>query len=202
MSIPAVAPRPSLSNAAAAQVARLNFLQDSARLLYLSSPSTSRTLMVESVAADATRAKSSVSFEACASCGSLLLLGSTASRKVIYQRSKKPRGGKRLLKQCSQSLTCRVCGRISKAPLIYQGRTKTISKADPATDAMPVVRISNPETAQVVGTRTEVTEKPTKHSSKQRAKVRKDRAGLQSLLNQSAQHKVLPSLGFMDLMKK
>ncbi|KIW98322.1 uncharacterized protein Z519_01906 [Cladophialophora bantiana CBS 173.52] len=45
-------------------------------------------------------------------------------------------------------------------------------------------------------------EKSTKSSSKKRAKARKDREGLQALLNRSMQTKGVPSLSLMDLMKK
>ncbi|KIY01156.1 uncharacterized protein Z520_02708 [Fonsecaea multimorphosa CBS 102226] len=45
-------------------------------------------------------------------------------------------------------------------------------------------------------------EKPVKSSSKKRAKARKDREGLQALLNRSMQAKSTPSLNLMDLMKK
>ncbi|KIW82148.1 hypothetical protein Z517_05175 [Fonsecaea pedrosoi CBS 271.37] len=47
-----------------------------------------------------------------------------------------------------------------------------------------------------------VLEKPTKSSSKKRAKARKGREGLQALLNKSMQSKSTPGLNLMDLMKK
>ncbi|KAL2416669.1 hypothetical protein ABEF95_015052 [Exophiala dermatitidis] len=186
-----------------AQELRTKFLHNSARMILLSSPSTSRYLAHQSVELDyAQSTKSSSSAEnVCAACGNLLLPGWTASTRIVTRitasRSKTtPRSNNDRKKILSRK--CITCQRVSKqvADISVGARRRRPTSAASVSDRrhMDVVPAESPAES--------APEKTTKTSSKKRAKARKDREGLQALLNKSAQNKTGPSLNLMDLMRR
>ncbi|EHY54055.1 hypothetical protein HRR83_004703 [Exophiala dermatitidis] len=185
-----------------AQELRTKFLHNSARMILLSSPSTSRYLAHQSVELDyAQSTKSSSSAETvCAACGNLLLPGWTASTRIVTRTTattskttSRSNNRKKIL-----SRRCATCQRISKqvADISVDARRRRRTPAASVSEHrhMDVVPAESPAES--------APEKTTKTSSKKRAKARKDREGLQALLNKSAQNKTGPSLNLMDLMRQ
>ena len=178
--------------------ARLSFLQTSARTLFLSSPSTSRHLLTQSTElAHSQNAHFRTNPEdACAACGSLLLPGWSTSISLAPERSKTRRGAcsvekhihtKRLVRKCS------TCDRITKGKVAYRPKHSKIKATTAAASQTAVEGIAVTKPAS---------EKSNRTSSKKRAKARKDRQGLQALLDRSLQNKSSPRLDLMDLMQK
>ncbi|RVX67636.1 hypothetical protein B0A52_08165 [Exophiala mesophila] len=114
------------------------------------------------------------------SSGKLASDNATASTKVI------------------KSSQCLVCRRVAKQQSEMNGKVKRgILVTSKKTNA--------PQATS--GRDTAINPGPTpaaqpKLSSKQRAKARKDRDGLQALLNRTTQTRSQPSLSFMDMMKR
>lgn len=178
-----------------AQASRSRFLQGSAHALFLSSTSTSRYLMTEkSQLMHATETKP----DSCLACGSPLLAGWTASFGLASTKLKSTRNTKGREEQArhkTRYLKCEVCHRVSKATVTYPLKSK--HKRMMQDDKGPKLQL----VAQPVPE--SVPEKSTKAmSSKRRAKARRDREGLQNLLNRSSQNRTAPTLNLMDLMKK
>lgn len=178
-----------------AQATRARFLQSSGHALFLSSPSSSRHLMTER---SQLMHSTETNPDSCTACGSIFLSGWTASLGLASTKLKskaRTKCSEEQAQEKTQYLKCGICHRVNKATVTHPIKTKRQKiiqsdkdpKAQPATDPMPEP----------------VVEKSTKSlSSKQRAKVRRDREGLQSLLNRSTQHRTAPTLNLMDLMKK
>jgi hypothetical protein len=180
-----------------AQASRSRFLQDSARALFLSGTSTSRYLMIErSQLMHATENK----LDSCSACGSLLLPGWTASYGLASTKTKlkSTRNAKSREEQAHQKtryLKCEVCHRVTKATVTFPLKSK--QKRMMQNERGPKAQSVAPPAPE------SVPEKSTKTlSSKQRAKARRDREGLQSLLNRSSQNRTASTLNLMDLMKK
>lgn len=176
---------------------RVDYLQASARILFLSSPSTSRHLSFQGLelAELQTPPGEHQSSEACSACGNLLTPGWTTRTKAVTRLLKRRQvttpekesaRGKTISKQCQ------VCYRTSRETKTLQPDTRKRQSRQSAASRKPV---QEPIQYQPV-------EKSSKVSSKKRAKARKDCEGLQALLNKSTQNKPSPSLNLMDLMKR
>ncbi|KEF53997.1 uncharacterized protein A1O9_09792 [Exophiala aquamarina CBS 119918] len=178
-----------------AQAARSRFLQASGHALCLSSPSTSRHLMTES---SQLTHWAEASPDSCTACGSLFLPGWTMSFGLASTNQKSESKAKSPEKQAQEKtrrLKCGVCHRVTKATMSYPIKTRrqNIIQSGKSPKAQLV---AGPEPGLVNGK----SSKPL--SSKQRAKARRDRDGLQSSLNRNAQNRMAPALNLMDLMKK
>lgn len=179
-----------------AQSLRTRFLQSSAQTMFLSSPSTSRQLSFES--AELGHSQSSRlwhgSLGACTACGNLLLPGWTASTDIVSSKVKtrRERPPKREeIRKKILSWRCLFCHRITKETVAIDSSSR---KRDVPLFVTQERQEEGPGSVLAP-------EKPTKSSSKKRAKVRKDREGLQALLDKRTQNKLAPSLNLMDLMK-
>lgn len=182
--------------------ARTQFLLSSAQALLLSSPSTSRYLMREGHAVGSIDPQPSrlTTENGCAACGSLLLPGWTSSTRMISRKMRSSRNDRsddattptRVIK----SSQCLICRRVTKQQSEMKVKVKrgTFASSKDATQVTSGHDISlKPSTTLAL---------QPKLSSKQRAKARKDRDGLQALLNRTAQTSSQPSLSFMDMMKR
>jgi hypothetical protein len=180
------------------QKTRVDFLQASARTLFLSSPSTSRHLSLQGLELADLQTPSGVfkSSEACSACGNLLTPGWTTRSKTITRVLKRrqvttperePTRRKTISKQCQ------VCHRTSRQTKILQLDTRKRQSRPTEASRKPIEEPIQDQPA---------VEKSSKVSNKKRAKSRKDREGLQALLNKSTQNKASPGLNLMDLMKR
>lgn len=184
-----------LSQLVNAQELRARFLESSSDALFLSSISTSRylgTQRAQLMLSNGTRNDS------CSACGNLLLPGWTTSFGLAPTRLRsaaKPRDGGEDSRQKSRHLRCGACCRVTKETVTYSLKTrkKGVTPTEKAPSVQPVVQ-SGPELLPEKSTKT--------MSSKQRAKARRDREGLQSLMNRSSQNRATPTLNLLDLMRK
>lgn len=174
---------------------RARFLQSSSDALFLSSISTSRhleTQRTQLMLSNGTRTDS------CAACGNLLLPGWTTIFGLAPVKSSsaaKTRGGREESRRKIRHLRCGACCRVTKETVTYSlnTRKKGVIPTVKAPSDQPVVQ-SGPELPPEKSTKT--------MSSKQRAKARRDREGLQSLMNRSSQNRSTPALNLLDLMRK
>ncbi|KAK5059889.1 hypothetical protein LTR84_009772 [Exophiala bonariae] len=183
------------SQMASAQALRARFLQNSSDALFLSSTSTSRYLRAQGAQSEHFKDTRKIS---CSACGSHLLPGWTTTISLARGKPKsapKLKGREAKPQQKIRYLKCEVCHRVNKDTVTYPLKTKTKTMFS---------NVVGPTVQQAAQPGLEpVPEKPTKTlSSKQRAKARKDREGLQSLLNRSSQNKTTQGLSLMDLMRK
>ena len=178
-----------------AQALRTSFLQASGYSFFLTSPSTSRHLisersqLVHSAGANP---------DSCTACGSLFLSGWTMSLRLTPTNRKsndKAKMPKKPTQEKKRHLRCGFCHRVTKHVVTNPSKTKRQKVVQNEKASMPQPS-SDPALEPVI-------EKSTKPlSSKQRAKARRDREGLQSLLNHSTQSRSAPTLNLMDLLKK
>jgi hypothetical protein len=181
-----------------AQEMRIRYLQSSARMLFLSSASTSQHLSAQCLELAHSRSTPAwkEAVNACEACGGFLVPGWTTSIKVVTSKAKRnptaqqKDGG---LRRKLLSRRCLFCNRVTKETVDQQWKRKDRQAQSPAVSHPPVAESPQDEP---------VAEKSSKLSSKKRARARKDREGLQALLNKSAQTKSAPSLNLMDLMKR
>ncbi len=201
-----------------AQNARTNFLENAARTLFLSGPSTSRHLLSQSVElthVTPTPHRGNTPKDACTACGNLLLPGWTTKTEVTTIKSKKyhqgrerqrrttdQREGKVDTQQLVVSRQCSFCHRITRKVADKHLQPKNKERQPVRTAEAPAPGGKTTMDNQGSATAEKAADTAAKLSSKKRARARKDREGLQALLNKSAQNKAAPSLGLMDLMKK
>jgi hypothetical protein len=191
---------------------RRQHLLAGAELLLGSSPSTSAFLATQcgQLIPDQNSEHAARSHESgfCQSCGTIQIPGVTVrtSRVVPQGRTLNVRTAVR--GNVSKQRRCRVCRRYLPMKSAHQ-KTKlgafniqaipqlATIKTAPAASPAPVMQTS--DTSQATAS------KPLqegKASSKQRAKARKDRAGLQALLGKSTTAPLRPGLSFADFLKK
>ncbi|KIW99928.1 uncharacterized protein Z518_10856 [Rhinocladiella mackenziei CBS 650.93] len=180
-----------------AQDVRRRFLQNAARTVFLSSPSTSRHLLTQSVEVTISRTLNSrtIPRKACEACGNLLLSGWTASSRFTTRRAKHnakviPPAG---LRKENLHHRCSVCHRVTKEAVDPE--------FNPRNKKIPTATVPNKQREEAPCSNA-IPEKSNKSNSKKRAKARKDCEGLQALLDKSKRSKSTPSLNLMDLMKK
>jgi hypothetical protein len=160
--------------------------------------------------------------DACTACGNLLLPGWTTKTEVATIQVKHRPGERQRqrpqdererdrhreakVRQLVVSRRCSFCHRVTRETADKHLRAKlNKERQSNSTAAAPISgeKITrNQETATADERTTTETAAVAKLSSKKRARARKDREGLQALLNKSAQNKAGPSLGLMDLMKR
>jgi hypothetical protein len=92
-----------------------------------------------------------------------------------------------------RSRRCSLCHRVTKDTVTVDLSHKK--------DARPSDKAPQERPEEVVSSDPNI-EKQNKPSGKKRAKARKDREGLQALLNNSVQTRSAPGLSLMDLMKR
>lgn len=180
------------------QDARARFLQDSARMLFLSSASTSRLLSFQSLELAHMRNSSEQKngVNACTACGGLLIPGWTTKIKIVTskvqrKRAALPNEGDIRTKLVSRQ--CSFCKRVTRETTDQQWKPRGRQNKSSAAPPPPAEETVHEE----IGA-----EKASKVSSKKRAKARKEREGLQALLNKSAQSKGSPGLSLLDMMQR
>ena len=177
------------------------FLENSSRYLAVSSPSTSAHLMAERLALnidDGRAATKDLYDYICVACGTLMIIGWNAVTRQSQQRTtSKTRKCERRGRHNNFAQTCQVCHRETITVLHFEkDATKTATKT-----ARPKSKASIPPT-QATENPLNVSKGAEKTSSKQRAKTRKEKSGLQALLSKSRQIAASSStLSLMDLMK-
>lgn len=179
---------------------RSQFLYSSAQALFLSSPSTSQHLLRERVQMDREDNKiiPDKMGHVCLACGNFLLSGWTTSTKLVSRGKKSTaninKRAPETSRVISKYLKCSTCGRTTKqrSEVRVNKQRARHGQAEPPnldTKAPAVVADIKPTT-------------PSKLTSKQRAKARKDREGLQALLGRTSQTAPTPRLNLMDMMKR
>lgn len=182
------------------QDVRTKFLQSSARMILLSSPSTSRYLSSQSVELEHSRAilPSTGRENVCAACGNLLVPGWTSSMRTATEKeATKPRLVSEFkIRRRKLSQKCSSCHRISKQTTELKPNPRNLRRR-PAVSTHATGKAAHEELPAE-----DAADKSTKVSSKKRAKARKDRQGLQALLDKSTQNKPRGGLNLMDFMKR
>ena len=172
------------------------FLENSSRYLAVSSPTTSAHLMTERLALNSNGERASTKAlrgNVCNACGTLIILGWNAMMGQRQQTTstatqKQIRKSRRKLIQ-----VCRVCLRETVNALAVI--PNPVKATQPRSSASMT---SNQATEAPRG----ASKGAEKASSKQRAKARKEKSGLQALLNKSKQDSATSStLDLMDFMK-
>jgi len=166
------------------------FLENSSRYLAISSPSTSAHLMTERIAlsTDGERAAAKgLRDNVCNACGTLMILGWNATmgheHKLCSSTTQKPiRKRQRRLIQ-----VCQVCHR--ETVIAWNAVKGGQPTSSPSTTSKHPVEA--PATMNKGAEKT---------SGKQRAKARKEKSGLQALLNKSKQTSASSSTFKLDLM--
>ncbi len=180
-----------------AQQLRSNFLEAAARTLFLSAPAISRTLMRETEELHTTILAVSVENKhCCTTCGSILVPPWTAETKFATKKMKIGKAGRdrKLFRRSKvRAQRCSICHRVTKTTIMFDPGARR------GRDKSPSVHENHSNDAPSLDATMERTNKTT---SKKRAKARKDREGLQTLLNNSVQTRAAPSLNLMDLMRR
>ncbi|EXJ92369.1 hypothetical protein A1O3_00919 [Capronia epimyces CBS 606.96] len=179
---------------------RTRFLQRSARIILLSSPSTSRHLSSQSVELQHSRSSltSSAANNVCAACGSLLLPGWTVSTRSATQTAvaKPQTTAQKKIRRKILSRKCSSCHRVSRQTAEIKKDVRSLTRQPQISSRLNEKPVRDELPADAAQ------EKSTKLSSKKRARARKDREGLQSLLDRSAQNKSSLGLSLMDFMRR
>ena len=196
-----------------AREARLNFLNASAHLYSTIAPATSAQLMLQrhtEIAGNAKSKNDEQSSSSCKACGTILIPGWTSQTSRIDKRvsqisDPKPRPKRHTRGRTSATLEkhirvkCLACHRFDDFPLPKPetGRThkdaKATSRSTVSSDPKPLLNqeLNSPD-------------KPSK-ASKRRERVRKNKTGLQAMLERSKAPAAPPSgfgLNIWDLMKQ
>jgi hypothetical protein len=169
--------------------ARNKFLRGAAQTMCASSPSTSAFL-----AAQRQSTREIPEKEFCLICGAVNMktwqIKSRKTRRAQKNKNSKEKRSRHDARFATRS--CNTCGRVSKQSLEHQPRLTKQTRVD-SLQKLPERRVE-----RVPSESTTVSQ--TKLSSKKRAKARKDREGLQALLNRSkSEHS--SRLTLTDLMK-
>ena len=176
---------------------RRRFLRESALSLFLLTPSTSRQLIRESQLLGPADSASPLgkTIPTCAACGSIIVPQWTVNSKLLTKNPKnaKVAKGRLIQRQKIRSQQCSICHRITKEIILIES-----SHTRDATPAAAPLQQQSEESTRAPA----MLDKAARSSGKKRAKVRKDREGLQALLNKSVQMKSPPSLSLMDLIQR
>lgn len=187
------------------QKARAEFLRASSRMLFSSSPSTSRHLQSQSTELPQSLRPSKTPAQqrdACTACGNLFIPGWTTETKIFTRgarRRQRSTSQKTLVRSTLVSNLCLVCHRTTREVAVFKTdirKSQSKPRKAPAIASTASIEKTLPLPDE------SMVEQPVKTNSKKRAKARKDRDGLQALLSKSAKNKPAPSLSFMDLMKR
>jgi hypothetical protein len=195
-----------MAHPAEAQRLRLRFLESAARRVCFEAKTTSGQLMRESIACGQSEPNATTPAGICRACGAFLIPGwtlVTAKRKmstsaaVRERRQNNCQAGK---SQQTMLLRCQACQRVC--------RVVQKARSDPARACNAKQPAPKPLTTKVTA---DVEPQPldtaqsshkTSTTSKQRAKARKDRQGLQALASKLGSGKPSNGLNLMDLMAK
>lgn len=175
-----------------------SFLQNAARLLAISSPSTASYLGSESVQLELANEPPKTAFpfhqrqHFCTACGSVFIPGQNCS---IVRGDRIPlNNGSKAFRRRTVAYICQGCHQSteftisSPARLYSQNHQKNVSGSEESAHSTQQTA-SNQASANA------------KTSSKQRAKARKEKTGLQSLLKKSEQEtRMSPQLSLMDFL--
>ena len=195
---------------AAAKLAKLNFLHASANLCSATAPATSAQLMLQrhiEMASDTRPSSKNGSDSSCKACGTIFIPGWTLQTSIVEKRASKlaiPKSGSKkhpgslLSAEKYVRVKCLACHRfedtlLQKTRISHRGETaKVTSQATIPTDAE---RNLDPGSSSL--------EKSTK-ASKRRDRARKNKSGLQAILEKSRTPAASSSgfgLDLLDLMK-
>lgn len=169
------------------------FLDESSRNLAAAAPSTSAHLMTQRLALlseDERKPANILRHNVCSACGTLTALGWTARTARKSRSTQQQFKGKKPHKMIQ---VCLVCDRETVTDLHMAPKAVKTAQSK-STGAMS----SRPEP----GTPLAISDTGEKASSKRRAKTRKEKSGLQALLNQRKQTTTASStLDLLDFMK-
>ena len=187
---------------------RSNYLDEAARLLLVTGPSTSAYLGAQNnelAALPLTRQVGTQTTSRCISCGTLQVPCWTTSKSLRTKATLRKTGVDVVpSKSCHDTVqkkrktimtTCLICNNIGSTAVVSNVRansrlpqlSSTTSTTSPHANVQP-----QKSSMQLSGA---------KMTSKQRARDRKDRLGLQSLLQRPPRSTTGPGLDFMDLMR-
>jgi ribonuclease MRP protein subunit SNM1 len=169
------------------------FLEKSSYTLAVSAPSTSAYLMTERLALMPENDREPTKFprhEMCRACGTVTTLGWTATTARRTGSTKQQHRGRRERKIIQ---VCLVCHRetVNALPIVPKAAKRSQTQSiEPVSSK---IELGTPPTVNDIAEKT---------SSKRRAKTRKEKSGLQALLNKNKQSpNPSPTLDLMDFMK-
>jgi ribonuclease MRP protein subunit SNM1 len=175
------------------------FLENSSRYLAISSPSTSAHLMTERIALSTGNERATVKGprdNVCNACGTLMILGWNTTMRHEQKPCKSTTQIPIRKRQRRLIQVCQVCHRETATTLSVKVNAVKGGRPTPSSSST-----TNKHSAEAPAT---VDKRAEKTSGKQRAKTRKEKGGLQALLNKSKQASASSSslkLDLMDFMK-
>ena len=179
------------------------FLSEASQLLFASSSSTSAYLSSQRVTLERAQQPRSNFKGACAGCGTLALPGLTVSDVKKHSPENAKRGKPRAASHPAPTRSlrrqkCNVCGRITTS---HVDKSKKAARSSTRQDT-EIDRTKIPlEAKQAPASQQHQEPKSMSVNSKKRAKARKDREGLQALLNKNKQPSTKADLNLMDFMR-
>ena len=177
---------------------RESFLEKASRQMFAASPSTSAHIAAENISLNRSVKPNNNYTQTCGGCGTLAVPCWTSSTLAGAKRGKlagTPSSQRKQLQPKSASRKCKICGSVTK--LSHHNSQKPKRHAS---EPVKPTKVESP-TAEVP---LSIPQRPTsdsKVSSKKRARARKDREGLQALLNKNKGASATPALDLMDFMK-
>jgi RNase P subunit RPR2 len=188
----------SASNRAA--MLRTTFLQDAAKSIAIASPSTASYLVSESFQQELASGPQNKALpdhqrqSFCTACGNVFIPGRNCS-EVRGERTAAGQSKKGNVQRRTIVYNCQACYQRTTLSLPPSPQTANSKGQEKGAPHSPILgldtkhqSLSNPAAP------------PTKTSSKKRAKARKEKAGLQSMLAKSREARSSPQLNLMDLM--
>jgi ribonuclease MRP protein subunit SNM1 len=173
-----------------------SFLEKSSRYLAGFSPSTSAHLMTERLALMSENERTSTKLlrhNVCSACGTLIALGWTATTARRQQRPRSTTQQHGARKERKVTHVCLVCHRetVTVLPMVPPAvKTAQANSIEPMSSKLEL------------RTPSRISETADKTSSKRRARTRKEKSGLQALLNKSKQTPASSStLDLMDFQR-
>lgn len=177
---------------------RASFLEKAAHLTYTRSPSTSAHLISEQQAlARSTQAVTrSQNTDACQRCGTLAT-GVWKSKSATVRRTKSSSSRKPLPTPTMRTMVrrCDACGNVAKLSIQPKVKPSPLRKVQTSS-----ATLAAPDSHSSPSSSVRARDEP-KLSSKKRAKARKDRDGLQVLLNKKKPSSTTQPMTLMDFMK-
>lgn len=182
---------------------RTTLLQNAAKLMAMISPSTSSYLASESIQFQLANGQQSAPFEDqqrqtfCTACGNVFIPGWNCSIGRGDKTKSSGLDARKIVRRSAVAHSCHACHHRTTVSMASPKRLEktTHKKHDPSSTSLPV------EGAHQRSCDIKVA--PTKSSSKKRAKARKEKAGLHSLLKSSKESHdatTSPQLSLMDFM--
>jgi hypothetical protein len=191
---------------------RSKFLAEASQQLFATGSTTSAHLSAERNGLHSGLRDSSkgTDFSSCRACGTIWVPGLSMELKTTLPvtQGKRSTPGVSSTRTTITTVSCNACGRVARHVQLYERKSRSTRRTQQAASAIPPIAPDHATTVEEVTEQSATgtprsTPSESKLSSKQRAKARKDRSGLQALLKGSKEsNPSAPKLSFMSLMKQ